>query len=159
MIWSLTKWNSLYNKVYYLPLEVFTLLGSNSNGSLYALTFADAIARYGDDIEVDFLVEVGVAFKGQLKQHFVVLNDSEVYRISRKDQANGWPSEAGQMVVNVQEAGILTQDSLTLPLSNKIKRDRFIKKGIMKKEAAKVEGILWTGLMGEIRMLDPLPIM
>ena len=59
-----------------------------SNGSAYALTFADAIARYGQNLSEDHLIDayrkVGVAFKGQLEQHFVVLKDLEISRVSAK---------------------------------------------------------------------------
>ncbi len=45
----------------------------------YALTFADAIARYGMTIDDDNLGEAyrraGNSFKGQLEQHFVVLKE------------------------------------------------------------------------------------
>ena len=43
-----------------------------ANGSSYALTFADAVTRYGDYLNEDFLInayrKVGSAFKGQLEQ-------------------------------------------------------------------------------------------
>ena len=46
----------------------------------YALTFADAIARFGPLIQEENLTEAykraGTAFRSQLEQHFVVMKDS-----------------------------------------------------------------------------------
>ena len=58
------------------------------NGSSYALTFADAVARYGNDLQEDYLIDayrkIGSAFKGQLEQQFVVLREDEVARVSSR---------------------------------------------------------------------------
>ena len=51
----------------------------------YALTFTDAIAKYGKTLREEFLLDaykkVGMAFKGHLEQHFVVLKDLDVERM------------------------------------------------------------------------------
>ena len=51
----------------------------------FALTYADAISKYGDELEEKHLGDayrkIGVAFRGQLEQHFVVLKDVDVGRI------------------------------------------------------------------------------
>jgi hypothetical protein len=51
----------------------------------YALTFADSIPRYGGKLKEEYLLDAyrksGMAFKGQLEQHFVVLEDMEVDRM------------------------------------------------------------------------------
>lgn len=50
----------------------------------YALTYADAVAKYGDQLDEQYLNDayrkVGSAFKGQLEQHFLVLKDSDIAR-------------------------------------------------------------------------------
>ena len=56
-------------------------------GRSYALTFAVAIGKYGKELKEEYLLDayrkVGLAFKGQLEQHFVVLRDSELDRVSQ----------------------------------------------------------------------------
>ena len=62
--------------------------GNQSLEKSYALTFADAVARYGKDLKEENLVDAykkaGLAFKGQLEQYFVVLKDDEVAGMLRR---------------------------------------------------------------------------
>ena len=61
--------------------------GGDNGAAIFfdAETFADAIARYGKTLQDDYLLDayrkVGMAFKGQLEQHFVVLKDLNVERM------------------------------------------------------------------------------
>ena len=87
----------------YSSRPVIHIKDSNT-GSSYALTFADAVSRYGTNLKEDFLIEAyrkcGVAFKGQLEQHFVVLKDCETARVSAKDLPNSCQRSARQSNTN-----------------------------------------------------------
>ena len=66
-------WNRQKNTSLCQPTTPDQLLHiKEANGSSFALTFADAVTRYGDYLNEDFLInayrKVGSAFKGQLEQ-------------------------------------------------------------------------------------------
>ena len=74
------------------PVIVFR---KNRNKAEYALTFADAIVRYGSDLEIANLAQAysrsGRAFHGQLEQTFVILNEKG--REAWRNKVDSW--EAG----------------------------------------------------------------